>query len=357
VERLFERLDARSLAQIIVDAVREPLLVLDGDLNILFASASFYKSFQLAPENAREEKLFALDGGTWDTPVMRALIEKALASQTPITGFEFTHDFPRIGNRILLLHLRKVLQEDETQVTILLGFEDITARHEAERERAQLQKQTEHLLEQKEMLLAEMQHRIVNSLQIIASILMLKARAVTSPETRGHLEDAHRRVLSIAAVQQHLHSAAMGDLMDIAPYLTKLCDSLGDSMIGETRPAIIHVVADAGSVVSSDAVSLGLIITELVINALKYAFPNNKPDAEITVRYEVNGTDWKLSVSDNGIGRQDGDGPPAKGGLGTSLVNALAHQLDAQVTTQSSASGMSVSIAHATFSARATRAA
>jgi chemotaxis protein methyltransferase CheR len=98
---------------------------------------------------------------------------------------------------------------------------------------------------------------------------------------------------------------------------------------------------------------LGLIVTELVINALKYAFPNNKPDAEVTVRYEVNGTDWKLSVSDNGVGRKEGKGPLAKGGLGTSLVNALAHQLDAKVATVSNSEGMTVSITHATFNSRA----
>jgi chemotaxis protein methyltransferase CheR len=352
VERLFERLDARSLAQIIVDAVREPLLVLDGDLNILFASPSFYKSFQLPAAQAREEKIFALDGGAWDTPALRVLLENTLSTQTVVTGFELTRDFPRIGTRVLLLHLRKVLQEDRAQTTILIGFEDVTARHIAERERAELQKQTQDLLEQKEMLLAEMQHRIVNSLQIIASILMMKARAVTSEETRGHLEDAHRRVLSIAAVQKHLHSAAMGDPMDIAPYLVKLCDSLGDSMIGDGRPAVIHVHSDAGTVISSDAVSLGLIVTELVINALKYAFPNNKPDAAVIVHYEMNGTNWKLTVSDNGIGRKEGPGPSAKGGLGTSLVNALAHQLDAKVATVSGSEGMSVSITHATFNSR-----
>jgi chemotaxis protein methyltransferase CheR len=202
------------------------------------------------------------------------------------------------------------------------------------------------------MLLEEMRHRIVNSLQIIASILMLKARAVTSEETRGHLEDAHRRVLSIAAVQQHLHSATMSEPMDIAPYFEKLCASLSESIIGENSPAVLNVIADSGTVLSSDAVSLGLIVTELVINALKYAFPGNKPGAVVTVRYEVNGTDWKLSVSDNGVGRKEGEGPPAKGGLGTSLVNALASQLDAQVSIQSSAAGMSVSVAHATFSSR-----
>lgn len=352
MERLFERLDARSLAQIIVDTVREPLLVLDAELNILFASRTFYKSFQIAPENARNEKLFALDNGAWDIPALRTLLIDTLATETAIEGFELNQEFPRIGRRILLLHLRKVVQDDRAKTTILIGFEDMTARRVAEDERELLRKQTADLLAQKEVLLAEMQHRVVNSLQIIASILMLKARAVTSEETRQHLTDAHRRVMSIAAVQQHLHSATMNEKMDIAPYLNSLCESLAESMIGESRPAELNVIADSGKVISSDAVSLGLIITELVINALKYAFPDNHPSAIVTVRYEVNGTNWKLSVADNGIGRREGAVPPAKGGLGTSLVKALAQQLNAQVTTVSGPNGMSVSIEHATFSAK-----
>src|SRR5271167_2342060 len=161
-----------------------------------------------------------------------------------------------------------------------------------------------------------MQHRIVNSLQIIASILMLKARAVTSEETRQHLQDAHRRVMSVAAVQEHLHSSGRADMIEVGPYLDKLCLSLAESMIGESRPATIAVTADKRAVLSADAVSLGLIVTELVINALKYAFPDLSETATVTVRYVVNGTDWKLSVSDNGIGRTEKAGPPAKGGLG-----------------------------------------
>jgi two-component sensor histidine kinase len=89
-----------------------------------------------------------------------------------------------------------------------------------------------------------------------------------------------------------------------------------------------------------------------VINALKYAFPNQNKAATVTVSYEVNGTDWKLSVCDNGVGRIDSSGPPAKGGLGTSLVQALAHQLDAQVEIVNSPTGMTVSITHATFVSR-----
>ena len=344
--------DARWVAQTIAESVREPLLVLDGKLKILFASTSFYRSFQMGTEDANNRHLFALDGGAWNIPSLRLLLERIIPERTVIEGFEVAHEFPRIGRRVFLLHARKGVYEDDAHTAILLGFEDVTERRAGELEKQILQKQTSDLLQQKETLLAEMQHRIVNSLQIIASILMLKAGAVTSEETRQHLRDAHRRVMSVAAVQHLLHSSGRGDPIEIAPYLRKLCDSLAESMIGDNRQATLQVLADNGRVLSASAVSLGLIVTELVINALKYAFPKEKESASVIVRYEVDGMDWKLSVSDNGVGRPNGSGNAAKGGLGTSLVNALAHSLDAQVKTTSGSGGMSVSITHATFISR-----
>ena len=147
----------------------------------------------------------------------------------------------------------------------------MTERLAIEAEKVGLQDRTDDLVKQKEMLLAEMQHRIVNSLQIIASILMLKARSVNSEEARHHLQDAHRRVMSVAAVQEHLRSSGRADMLiaEIAPHLSKLSASLAESMIGESGPARIAVVTDDGAVPSADAISLGLIVTELVINALK----------------------------------------------------------------------------------------
>jgi len=353
MEMLFDRIeDARTIAQIVVETVREPLLVLDNTWRILGASSSFHKSFQISPQDTPGQLLFALDDGAWDIPALHTLLERSLTDQTIVEGFPVEQIFPRIGPRIFLLHARKVLGTDEGRALILLGFEDVTERRATEREKALLQVRTDELVAQKEMLLAEMQHRIVNSLQIIASILMLKARAVTSEETRQHLQDAHRRVMSVAAVQEHLHSSGRADIIQIAPYLTKLCKSIADSMIGENRLSTIAVVADESTGPSADAVSLGLIVTELVINALKYAFPDPNKAGTVMVCYEVNGTDWKLSISDDGIGRAEGRGPPAKGGMGTSLVKALAHQLDAKVETTSSAAGMKVAVSHSTFVSR-----
>ena len=356
MKALFDRTeDAGSLAQVIVDTIREPILILDGDQNVLFANSSFHRSFQIASKDMQDLKLFGIDSGVWDTTALRTFL--TLPEPRAADVLEMTQDFPRIGERNLLLRAHKVSYRDDAHPVVLLGFEDVTERRAIELEKEYLKKQTDDLLRQKEMLLEEMQHRIVNSLQIIASILMLKARAVTSEETRQHLQDAHRRVMSVAAVQRHLHSSGRDDVIEVRSYLSKLCGSLAESMIGESRPAALQVIADDGTMLSSDAVSVGLIVTELVINALKYAFPDQKKAAEVLVRYEVSGTDWKLSVSDNGVGRGDSEGKNTKGGLGTSLVQALAHQLDAKVGIVSGPEGMMVSITHATFTSRAPQAA
>jgi two-component sensor histidine kinase len=126
------------------------------------------------------------------------------------------------------------------------------------------------------VLLEELQHRISNSLQIIASIILLKARAVQSEETRLHLQDTHKRVMSIAAVQKHLHASGVGGPVEIAPYLSGLCEALATSMIDSERPISLNVVGAGGTATSRQAEGLGLIVTELVMNALKHAFPDKE---------------------------------------------------------------------------------
>jgi chemotaxis protein methyltransferase CheR len=92
-------------------------------------------------------------------------------------------------------------------------------------------------------------------------------------------------------------------------------------------------------------------VTELVINSLKHAFNENTKNGQITVTYEVSGTDWKLSIADNGVGKPDGVFAQPKTGLGTGIVKALAQQLDAQLVTSSGPRGTTVTVTHATFAA------
>jgi chemotaxis protein methyltransferase CheR len=344
--------DAQTLAQAIVNTIIEPFLVLDDGFRVLAASRSFYDAFKVNPAETNGRLLYDLGDGQWDIPALRTLLETIIPERTAMDGFEVEHDFPLVGRRTMLLNARKVVYDSSETHTILLAFLDVTERRTLELQSANLLKHTEELLRQKQVLLQEMQHRVANSLQIIASILLLKARAVTSEETRNHLQDAHRRVMSVAAVQSHLHAAEGIDQIEVSNYLTTLCGSLASSMVGEGRPIAIEVVSDTATIDSARAVSIGLIVTELLINAIKYAFPQRRPEAMIRVTYEVSGLDWKLTVADNGIGRILDD-RPASGGLGTAIVNALVRQLEAQIqTTTSPSSGVSVSIARATFQPR-----
>ncbi|MCX5580760.1 sensor histidine kinase [Kaistia terrae] len=342
--------DAQTLAQAIVNTIPEPFLVLDENFSVLAASRSFYKTFGAEPHLTLGSTFYALGNGEWDIPALRLLLETIITEQTEMNDFEVEHDFPGLGWRVMLLNARRVLYDDSPATTILMAFRDITVTRALDREKAALLARAEELLQQKDVLLQEMRHRVANSLQIIASILMLKAKAVTSEETRFHLQDARQRVLSVAAVQMHLHASDGIDRIEFSTYLSTLCSSLGESMIGESQPIEIRVIAQAGTVESARAVSLGLIITELVINAIKYAFPVRRTSALILVTYEIDGADWRLTVSDNGVGKPPGDQPAAaNGGLGTIIVQALVSQLDAQLKIENSPTGVSVSITRATF--------
>lgn len=341
--------DACALAQGIVDTVREPVIVLDAGLRVIAASRSFYSTFRVSPDETQGMLLFMLGDGQWDIPKLRVLLEQIVPEHGIMQDYEVDHVFPELGHRTMCLNARQVFYEGGAESTILLSIEDITDRRAAERD-------MEGLLKQKETLLEELEHRVANSLQIIASIILLKAKTVESEETRLHLQDAHKRVISVAAVQRQLHQSGGGGPVDMAPYLSRLCDTLSDSMIGDARPISLEVIGVEGSATARQAESLGLIATELVMNALKHAFPVDLEGACVRVGYEVEGANWKLSITDNGIGRPDGVFAQTKTGLGTGIVKALAQQLDAVVETTASADGTCVTITHATFSRTASSA-
>ena len=346
-------LNACAFADAIIETVREPMLVLDAKLHVIAASRAFYDRFKVKREETEGRPLYELGDGQWDIPKLHALLEKIIPDKGVMDHYEVAQEFPGIGQRTMLLNARQVLYETDKGSHILLGIEDITERRTLEREK-------DTLLQQKDVLLREMQHRVAHSLQIIASIIMLKAKKVNSEEVRHHLQDAHKRVISVAAVQKHLHaSVANGsvDSIEMTAYLSTLCKALAASMIGEDRQISLNVVGEGGSVSCRDAESLGLVTTELVINSLKHAFKDGTQDGGITVTFEVSGTDWKLSVTDNGAGRPDGMFAQGKSGLGTGIVTALAKQLDAKLDTVSGPTGTTVSVTHATFSAKKARAA
>jgi len=349
MRELHDRAEAQALALAIVDTLPEPFLVLDDTLHLLAGSRCFYEVFSEDPETAHGRSLFDLSGGQWDIPGLRQLLTAVVPQRTGLEGFEFEQDFGKQGRRTIQLNALPIRDEGGDSRMVLLAIKDITDRRVAEQEKQRLLEHTEELLEQQRTLLREMRHRIANSLQIIASILLLKAGSVSSEETKNELRAAHQRVMSVAAVQGHLSASDGIEQIEMGPYLTKLSAGLASSMVGPKQHIDIVVATSEGALPTSHAVSIGLIVTELIINAIKYAFPKRRASARIRVTFEMAKSDWKLAVADNGVGRTGKEELKASTGLGTALIGALAKQLNAQITETSSPKGLTVEVTRSTF--------
>jgi len=346
---LHDRAEAQALALAIVDTLPEPFLVLDDTLHLLAGSRCFYEVFGENAANAHGRCLFDLSDGQWDIPGLRQLLATVAPQRTAVEGFEFEQTFAHLGKRTIQLNALPIRDDHGESRMVLLAIKDITERRVAEQEKQRLLEHTEDLLDQQRTLLREMQHRIANSLQIIASILLLKAGAVSSEETKNELRAAHQRVMSVAVVQGHLSASDGIEQIEMGPYLTKLSSGLAASMVGPKQHIDIAVAATEGALPTSHAVSIGLIVTELIINAIKYAFPQRHVSARIRVTFEMAKSDWKLTVADNGVGRNAEDELKTSTGLGTALIGALAKQLKAQITETSSTQGLTVAVTRSTF--------
>jgi chemotaxis protein methyltransferase CheR len=331
--------DASALAEAIVATIRDPLLILDQSLRVVTANRAFYRTFCVNRSDIRGRLVYGLGDGQWDVPALRSLLEEVGCRHAVVEACEVEQYLPLIGRRSLLLSAHEVCNHRNVNKLVLVTIEDVTDRHATERVMARL-------LQQKEILLQEMQHRVANTLQIIASFLMFKARTAQSEETRQDLRDAHDRVMSVATVQQQLQASGRDEEIELRPYLSRLCGALAASMIGDRRSLTLTVAADAARATAGDAMNIGLITTELVINALKHGFPDGR-GGEILVSYEVDRTDWRLSVSDSGVGLQLSGGRRSRSGLGASIIEALAHQLKARVEITDLSPGVVVSIVHA----------
>ena len=328
---------ASSLAMALIVSSQAPLVLLDDELKVIAASNSFCHAFTVRHSDLVGERLTDLGEGEWNVPQLNSLLQATVAGIASVDAYEMDLVRPGEKPRRLVLSVQKLDYFDADNIRLVLSVADVTAARLAE-------KLKDDLVREKQILLQELQHRVANSLQIIASVLMQSARKVQSEESRAHLHDAHHRVMSIATMQRQLAASRLGDV-ELRPYFRDLCASIGASMIADHGRLRLISTIDDSQVPADVSVSLGLIVTELVINALKHAFPGHDPQGRIDVEYHTRGTSWTLSVGDDGIGMPGGaDG--AKPGLGTGIVEALSKQLGATVTVVASGPGTMVSVVH-----------
>lgn len=208
----------------------------------------------------------------------------------------------------------------------------------AERLRAAVRK-LERSEAQMKLLLDELSHRARNNLMMVASMLSLQARAIEDPAARAALDSTVARVNVIARAQERLRpSRDHTGRVEISGYLETICLSLGD-LLRDVRPIAVRVHAPKLDVPESLAVAIGLMTNELVTNAFKYAYPDER-GGTIDVRVARQDAVLTVTVEDDGVGYPSG----GRTGMGSRLISLLAAQQGGRVERESLPKGCRVSI-------------
>ena len=209
------------------------------------------------------------------------------------------------------------------------AFEAVRARAALERAKAEAEEELRASNARLAALLGEVNHRVANSLQLVTAMVQLQASALSDEGARAALDDTQRRIDAIAKVHRRLYTSNDVEQVDMREYLASLVDELAEAWGDEAGPRQLVLAADPIRLATDKAVSLGVIVTELVTNALKYAYPDGR--GEVRVALTRDGADeFRLAVEDDGCGIAKGVAPKGTG-LGTKLIRAMAQSLQSAV--------------------------
>ena len=200
-------------------------------------------------------------------------------------------------------------------------------------DRVAMMQQLEQSVQEKEVLLSEIHHRVKNNLQIISSLLSLQSQFVKDSVSEAVFWDCQSRIKSISLIHETLYQSRNLSRIDFALYASNLVDRLAGSYLGAANHVSVDVPCEEVCLPIDLAISCGLIVNELVTNALKYAFPDGRRGhIEVSISYDRQEQQFCLKVADDGVGfpsNVDLDDPAT---LGLQLVTTLTQQLDAMIS-------------------------
>lgn len=306
-----ERLqEARDYAMAIVETTTQPLLILDTDLRVRSANRSFYRTFQVAPPESVGQQVYNLGNGQWASPKLRVLLEEILPQGTSFVDFEVEHDFPAIGRRTMLLNGHRLETEGHQTQLMLLAFEDVTERRQADQQRAKMI-EMEATAAAKDQFLASLSHELRTPLTpVLMTTSALEARQDLPVEVQAELAVMRRNIA--------LEAKLIDDLLDLTRITRGKMDldvqpqspcELLEHVLGMCRPDIeakeLRVDVDLGCkkrcarpCVMADGPRLQQVFWNLLRNAIKFT-----PDhGRITVRCQVMQDRLVIQVADTGMG-------------------------------------------------------
>jgi two-component system, chemotaxis family, CheB/CheR fusion protein len=321
---------ARDYANAIVETVRQPLLVLDSDLRVVRANDCFYQTFALTPARTDRQSIFEVENGVWDLPSLRSLLENVLDRDTEFQDFEVTQIRSSQSTQILLFNARKI-KDDREEQSILLAIEDITERRQAEI-------QIRDSLTEKEFLLREIHHRVKNNLQIVSSLLSLQSNRIADPQAMAILQDSQNRVQAMALIHESLYQSSNLANLNFAEYVQTLVNNLFNSYNVNREAIALHIEVEPEIAIDVDrAVLCGLIINELVTNALKHGVGDDL-HGEVRVKLIQSSNDLlTLSIANNGRELPPEFDLSDVRSMGLSLVISAVGQIKGQLVVEAGA--------------------
>lgn len=215
------------------------------------------------------------------------------------------------------------------------------------RAKAQAELDVREARDRAEVLLGEVNHRVANSLAMVAALVGLQANALDNDEAKNALAETQARIQAIAGVHRHLYTTDDVRSVQISDYLHSLASELEATMRASGNVSHIEVSAENIAIPTEKAASIGVIVTELVTNAIKYAYADQGHGNVRIMIARGEGQLVELSVEDDGIG-WDGTGKPKGTGLGSRIVKAMAHGLGATVAYRSEGAGTRASVQFST---------
>ena len=205
-----------------------------------------------------------------------------------------------------------------------------------------------------EVLLSEVNHRVANSLALVSSLVNLQSKAVGDRASKDALAETQDRIFAISLVHRRLYSSSDVRSVALDEYLTGLLDHLRTSLRSQVHGVSLTYEIEPIGLETDTSVNLGVVVTELVTNAFKYAYPDGV--GEIRVRLSaLPDNQAELVVEDDGVGKADG--APAKGtGVGSRIIHAMCISLGAKLAYRDLQPGTAAHLLFSTKSRRATAA-